>query len=437
MTPTLQGSPLLQIAFWVLLVPVAAYLLRVACTVCGEDPPSWRRSVIGLLVVVAGAYFTWDFASYLFMRMMGDDTVGARLPPGYSYTQWLREPVGLKWAVLGIVPGVRVIPVLMAVVVAGTLQVGVLEVPFRNAFAITLIQGAMTLVAMAVLAFLLTLTRGFVGQVAQPAAAGPPVEAAPGPLAEMREKHAAGGTHLPPWLAQTRDGLEAARLRLVPHLHPVEEATAPYTKYLPEPVQQFLQEGGWWLVLAALALLVVLWVRSTARRLKRALLHPKKRDHKVHHKPIDLNEITECYTEPGPHQVTVKGLPARLRLVVVAPAGKDVTDLDAHLVGPLLEWVKPGLEEVMQADGPRVRVWAPQYSDEGFARLFFQRVPIPEPAGQRSHWVLVAGPLSLGRQHFHVGLGLYAEEANVLRTIPLKREAQWAEVLGLIVPAEV
>ena len=91
----------------------------------------------------------------------------------------------------------------------------------------------------------------------------------------------------------------------------------------------------------------------------------------------------------------------------------------------------------MQADGPRVRVWAPQYSDEGFARLFFQRVPIPEPAGQRSHWVLVAGPLSLGRQHFHVGLGLYAEEANVLRTIPLKREAQWAEVLGLIVPAEV
>src|SRR5262249_47175197 len=182
MTPTLHGAPLLQVAFWALLVPVAAYLLRVACGVCGEDPPSWRRAVIGLLVMAAGAYFTWDVASYLFVRMMGDDTVGVRLPPGYSYGRWLREPVGLKWAVLGIVPGVRFIPILMAVVVAGVLQVGVLEVPFRNAFAITLLQGAMTLVAMAVLAFLLTLTRGYVGQVA----ARPPAEEAPGPLAEMR-----------------------------------------------------------------------------------------------------------------------------------------------------------------------------------------------------------------------------------------------------------
>jgi hypothetical protein len=292
----------------------------------------------------------------------------------------------------------------------------------------------MTLVAMAVLAFLLTLTRGYVGQVAT----GPPAEEAPGPLAEMRVKPEAGGTRLPPWLGEVRDGLESARLRLAPYLEPVEEATAPYTKYLPEPAQQFLKEGGWWLVLAALALLVVLWLRSTGRRLRRALRHPKKRRHKPHpQKPIDLNEITEGYTEPGPHQVTVKGLPARLRLVVVAPAGKDVTDLDTQIVGPLLEWVKPGLEEVMQADGPRVRVWAPQYSDEGFARTFFQRVPITEPAGQRSHWVLVAGPLSLGRQRFHVGLGLYAEEPNRLRTVALEREAQWAEALGPVVPAEV
>jgi hypothetical protein len=254
----------------------------------------------------------------------------------------------------------------------------------------------------------------------------------------MRGQHEAGGAGLPPWLGQVRDGLESARLRLAPYLEPVEEATAPYTKYLPEPAQQFLKEGGWWLVLAALALLVVLWLRSTARRLRRALRHPKKRPRKVvHQKPIDLNEITEGYTEPGPHQVTVKGLPARLRLVVVAPAGKDVTDLDPHIAGPLLEWVKPGLEEVMQADGPRVRVWAPQYSDEGFARTFFQRVPIPEPSGQRSHWVLVAGPLAVGRQRFHVGLGFYADEANRLRTIPLAREQQWAEVLGLVVPANV
>ena len=114
-----------------------------------------------------------------------------------------------------------------------------------------------------------------------------------------------------------------------------------------------------------------------------------------------------------------------------------MTDLDPQIVGPLLEWVKPGLGEVLEADGPRVRVWQPQYSDEGFARMFFQRVPIPEPAGQRSHWVLVAGPLNLGRQRFHVGLGLYAEEVNRLRTLQLDKEQRWAEVLGLVVPAEV
>jgi hypothetical protein len=438
MTPTLNGNPLLVTAFWVLLFPVAAFLLRVACSVCGEDPPSWRRSFIGLLVVSAGAYFAWDLSSYLFMLMMRDDTVGVRLPPGYSYWKWLREPVGLKWAVLGIVPGVRFIPVLVAIVVAGVLQVGVLEVPFRNAFAITLLQGAMSLVAMAVLAFLLTATRGYLGQVARPeGAAGPPAEAPPGPLAELQGKHVAGGARLPPWLGEVRDGLESARLRLAPYLGPIEEAAGPYTKCLPEPAQQFLKEGGWWLVLAALALLVVLWLRTTWRRLRRALRHPRKRHKKAGPRRIDLNEVTEGYTEPGPHVVAVKDLPARLRVVVLAPAGKDVTDLDVQIAGPLLEWVKPGLGEVLEADGPRVRVWPPQYSDEGFARTFFERVPIPEPAGQRSHWVLLAGPLTLGRQRFHVGLALYAEEANRLRTLALAREPQWADVLSLVVPTEV
>src|SRR5271170_7447220 len=57
---------------------------------------------------------------------------------------------------------------------------------------------------------------------------------------------------------------------------------------------------------------------------------------------------------PGSRQLLIQGVPVRLRLVVLAPAGKSFVDPDAAV--DLLNQVAQGLGAVAQVDKPRVRI---------------------------------------------------------------------------------
>jgi hypothetical protein len=181
----------------------------------------------------------------------------------------------------------------------------------------------------------------------------------------------------------------------------------------------------------------LLWLRWIVRKLVGAVSRPrrkKKKQRRMKSVTINLKEnlsqIGEGYTEAGPQQVTVQGMPARLRLVVLSLGTRNAGELSEEMADRVLDWIKPGLSEVTAADFPRVRVWPPFFSADGFTKAFAANVPIPELKGERSHWVLVSGQVKMGKAVVNVGLACYADEPNTLRNLNVKGE-RWASVLGV------
>jgi hypothetical protein len=210
---------------------------------------------------------------------------------------------------------------------------------------------------------------------------------------------------------------------------------APVTKHLPQPVQDFLDKDGWWWVLGGGALVVLLWVRSLVRRLTGAGHKPKKKKRKKGKaSPVklreDLNWLGEGFSAAGPQQLLVKGLPARLRLVILSMGNKSGGELSEEMADRVLDEMMPGLAEVTSNDSPAVRVWPAYLSSDGFALAVEGNLVFPEPKGMKSHWIVMAGEVRIGRLLIHVGLALHAEKANNLRFVKVKGE-RWLNSLAV------
>jgi hypothetical protein len=471
------------LAFWLVMALFAAFFLRMACGICGVNLPSWRRSFISVLIVTFLAYVAFDFTGYLILRSMQGVTI--QLPEGYGYHLWFREPIGLKLFIISQGGPLKYIPYVNALCAAGVLQVIVLEaqVTFRMGLVVFALQWAATLVA----GYLLSLVMG-VGLEALGWKPEPP-PAAPTPADQAREQAKAKQARRPggrrvarapkgprgkktaeiPEGAKDREGAEGEKADSVQgslqviqreagdaakatgeylkeagenlkdyaesHLEEVKEDLAPVVERLPEPVQQFLDKGGWWVVFGAAAVILLIWLRAILRRLAGAL-RPRRKKRRPKSKKVAVNlkeklkDIGEAYTEEGPRQITVKGLPARLRLVILSRGSRTAGELSAEMVDRVLDWIKPGLAEVTSGDYPRVKVWPLFYSHSGFATAFANNVVIPEPKGEPSRWVLVTGQVAMGKAVLHVGMALYADEETTLRHLAVKNE-HWLSVLGV------
>jgi hypothetical protein len=143
----------------------------------------------------------------------------------------------------------------------------------------------------------------------------------------------------------------------------------------------------------------------------------------------DLSTYPPAPGKPGPLRLTLHGHPVRLRLVVVAPVGKRAI-AEGGAVEPLLDRVLRGLGEVARQDKPRVRVWPPQLSNQGFAPAFVRLTNRPDPSGQPSHWVLAAGSVRAAGKPVLLGLALFADGDTNLGNITLN-DAQWTEALQI------
>lgn len=464
------GDMIATIVFWGLMVPLAGYIFQNVCNMCGADFPSFRRSVLVTVVVTAAAFFTFDGLGYGLI-MASRDTINLNLPPGYGYENWLREPLYLKWQVLGLIPMIgRFLPVLIAACLAATLYVLLLTEPFRICVAILAIQWTVNVVVMALLSFALSNILRFVGPP-QPSATEPeaaqssgfrpmPPEARAatrpkphrGPEAERSQaepgnEKAATVNDLKGALAAHESAAEGSRglLRRIlhgidehvgPYTDPIKEACAPYTKHLPPAVQEFLDDGGWDMVLLALVVVAAFWLRAMARRLRR-ILFPRSRRRgrrpsrdKESPLTIDLDLVGDAFTDPGPHEITVRGQPGRLRLVVLAPSPSYVGELAPEMSESLLDWLHPGLGEILDHDKPRQVVWPRHPSLDRFVQMFHKLVQIPEAKGRRSPWVLISGSTRLGRQTVFLGLAVFLDKTDYRREIQVARE-KWDEVIGV------
>src|SRR5579863_4659106 len=130
--------------------------------------------------------------------------------------------------------------------------------------------------------------------------------------------------------------------------------------------RDFVQGSGWFVVLGIIALIILLILRRLLFK-----LFARKRE--VVSQGQSLEEDLESYPQApaatGDRQLRVEGVPVRIRLVVVAPAGAE-GEVDAEDVVAILERALPGLGAMCRADKPRIKVWPRQLSYEGFSRVF-------------------------------------------------------------------
>jgi hypothetical protein len=205
---------------------------------------------------------------------------------------------------------------------------------------------------------------------------------------------------------------------------------APLTDWMPHELRDKLDVEVWWLILLVAALVVLLIVAAVLRGMLRAVF---RRPGPTRYWDRELREdLAACplpTRPPGERVLHIYHLPVRLRLVVVAAAGKE-RDVDATAVEKLLDRILPGLGGVAAWDRPRIRVWPQQLSQQGFLATFRRCTPRPEPEGEPSRWILVAGRALLARQPVLLGLGLWADEPNTVGRVNLEPH-QWLDVLRL------
>jgi hypothetical protein len=130
---------------------------------------------------------------------------------------------------------------------------------------------------------------------------------------------------------------------------------------------------------------------------------------------------------PGTHRLTFEGQPVRLRLVVLAPAGRAM-QLNSDMAEGVLQAIFHGLGEVADLDRPRIRIWPGQLSQEGFAPKFFENVDRGESQGKPSRWILAAGPAQAGQRAVLLGLALEATSPMARGNVRMDAE-KWMEKL--------
>jgi hypothetical protein len=173
---------------------------------------------------------------------------------------------------------------------------------------------------------------------------------------------------------------------------------------VPEGARGFVQGPGWYVVLGVGGLIVLLILWLLLRNMFRG---PKKEEVRMPNLEEDLSLYPELKPSTGDRQLRAEGVPVRMRLVVVAPAGAE-GEVDIDQVEEMLEKILPGLGEICKGDRPRIKVWPRQLSYEGFTNHFQRNMLTPEGEGEMSRWILLAGRAKLGTRQIMLGLGLQA-----------------------------
>jgi hypothetical protein len=425
MTSILSPQVIL-LAYWLAIVGIAALFLRLACSLCQAGMPSWPRAIISVVLVTFVAYLTFDFTEYVLMRSMQDVVI--QVPPWYGYTHWFREPMGFKWMVVSQAGPLRYLGPVFALCIAGIVQVIVLQadVTFRWGLVIFLLQTVATAVAGYVVALVLGVALDAVGWSPQP------VATAPAPVPGQPKTPGPG----------FEEAVQNLKKYANSHLDEFKEDLAPVTRHLPQPVNDFLDGGGWWLVFGVVGFVALLWLRSIVGRLRKALRSSRRKRKKPRTREVavslkvKLARIGEAMTDEGPTRITVNGEPARLRLVVLSLGARNAGELTEEMADRVLDWIRPGLAEASAGDYAAVRVWPPFYSANGFATAVGANILFPEPAGDKSHWVVVIGQVKMGQAIVNVALGLHADEPSAMRFVRVTGN-QWPGVLGVKKPRPV
>lgn len=172
-----------------------------------------------------------------------------------------------------------------------------------------------------------------------------------------------------------------------------------------------------------LALLVILFKMLSGKGKK-----PHKDLEKGQHENLD--EYPDPPAAKGGKRLVLDGLDVRVRLVVFAPVGKEKRPIDVEEVPEMLDDILRGLSGFLKTDKPRVRVWPPQMSVNGWGPTFYRLVESPEDEGKKSNWIRVAGTIKISGKPFLLGLALWSDETNKVGTLTLE-PTEWVKHLQI------
>lgn len=265
MIPVIEHSSLLVILYWLLMIPIAILVLVRVTAFWTDDGPGTLVGALKTIVAMGLAvYLTYDVSGYVFARMMQDPQLGIAFPPGYHYWNWMQEPQGLKWHVLGFVPLIRYLPVMFALCAGGVVQVLLWKIPFRTGMIVFVNQLLVDIFAMAMLSLVFSFFVGVQEGATARAhprhgrgvhAGGRSVAAAPAGLQGMQQRIEQLGVEEGPLARRLWRRWES-----VNHLlQPAYDLLQPITRHLPLPARDFLNGGGWLLVIPSVIALLRSW----------------------------------------------------------------------------------------------------------------------------------------------------------------------------------
>jgi hypothetical protein len=271
--PVIEHSSLLVILYWLLMIPIAILVLVRVTAFWTDDGPGTLVGALKTIVAMGLAvYLTYDVSSYVFARMMQDPQLGITFPPGYHYWNWMQEPQGLKWHVLGFVPLIRYLPVMFALCAGGVVQVLLWKIPFRTGMIVFVNQLLVDIFAMAMLSLVFSFFVGVQEGATAKAhprhgrgvhAGGRSVAAAPAGLQGMQQRIEQLGVEEGPLARRLWRRWESVNQLL----QPAYDLLQPITRHLPLPARDFLNGGGWLLVIPSVIALLRSW-RSRGTRPK-------------------------------------------------------------------------------------------------------------------------------------------------------------------------
>jgi hypothetical protein len=200
-------------------------------------------------------------------------------------------------------------------------------------------------------------------------------------------------------------------------------------QHLPAPVRSFLEGSGGMVVVGVLVVLLLVVLLLVIGRLARSLSGSGRRKKKANDLEEDLEAIPAPEPRSGDQRLVAEGVPVRIRLVVLAPAGRAQT-VSEGMARKILDRVLPGLGDLFDEDQPVVRIWPEQLSYEGFANTFHRNTPLPEGEDAPSRWVMLAGRAHVAGQQFLLGLGLKSKKPTSIGRRRLDSH-EWPAVLRI------
>lgn len=407
------------VIYWALMLPIAAFILHcVAGYVTDDYPTSFRSALFLIFVTGAVVFFTFDLGSYLFVLLMRDPQVGVQLPPHFTYWDWLREPLALKWKVMGYVPYIRWVPVFAALIAGCLVQIFIWKVDFKLGAVVFISQVILTLAAMAALSYLVRLGLLYYEMYFPPEL---PPAAHLNEMSRRVHEHKAEPSSLWRRLDGQWESVNA-------HLQPMYAFLQPVTDHLPHPVQSFLNSGGWLLVFVGFGGLIVFWPKI--HRHRKEMVKPRRKRGLQSHPRVQLAMIGDSVSSLGERQATVIGVPGRLRLVVLIPTNAATGKATAPVpVTEFLNAIRPDLSQLAAADFPRVEAWTDPHAIKNPRQIVESRLVFPEPEGQPSAWRVLYGQMQWQGLLANVALAFLTSSTSSPRIFDVKPD-KWSEVIG-------